>query len=293
MAVEGKIPASGPISFGQVRGLLGENEPNYPFEIDPIILSAYQTYLLRNPEEEGAWYWQSSIAAGFVTPTDFEIFVQNSAEAQIVASTGVPLVTPGNALNYNMNRDMFRVITKQNENTTIKASDLRTKDNSYKLYTEPYLLTTQKTRVGTPISNKLYLKTYFDGNRFTKGDATSLSDTVKVTTFASHPNDPINGNIPWVNQNLDVINFFIKLDEPWDTGWINQNNGYRKSHHTRLYYDPADMSVQIQGLYSYDTSNSKDSRVSLIRVEYIPYYIVQSFYQYYNDGFTAFQANFD
>ena len=293
MSVEGKIPASGEISFGAVRGYLGENEPNYPFEINPIIVSVYQKYLLRNPEEEGAWYWQSQFAAGNITEADFEIFVSTSAEAQIVASTGAPFFTPGVALNYNMNRDMFRAITKLNENTPIRASDLRSKDNSYKLYTDPYLLTTPKTRVQTPLSEKLYLKTYFDGNRFTKGDATSLSDTVIVTTFASHPDDGINGGIPWVNPNLDVINFNIKLDEPWDTGWVNQNNGYRKSHHTRLYYDPNDMSVQIQGLYSYDSSNNKYTRVSVIRVEYVPYYIVQSFYQYYNDGFAAYQANYD
>ena len=59
MAIEGKIPASGPISFGAVRGFLAENAPTHVCHIEPRILAAYEFYLNRIAEEGGAFFWQS------------------------------------------------------------------------------------------------------------------------------------------------------------------------------------------------------------------------------------------
>jgi hypothetical protein len=282
MAIEGKIPASGPISFGAVRGLLGENDPNYPCYVNTAIIGYYQRYLLRLPDEYGALYYQSILETGQRTLAEIEQDIANSPEAQIVASIGTAIGTVGNAENYNMNRDMFRVITKSNSNQPIKASDLRSKDNSYKEYNSPWLLNVQQRNV-TPISPPLNLSDYFSGDQYMNGD------TLKVTVY-SHYGE---GYVAWSSFGRDVINFFIDTSNYYDSGFVLNNAGGSKTHNSRVIYDPADRSIKIQGSYLGGSSGNKNAHCSLIRVEYIQFPIPSNFYQYYPDGLAHFKANHD
>lgn len=285
MAIEGKVPASGAISFNTTRGNLGENEPNYPCIVDPRIINIYQQYLMRDPEESGALYWQSLLESGQLDFNYIDNLIRNSPEAAAVAAAGAPVAPLGPTNNYNMNRDMFRVITKSNDRTTIPASTLRSKDNSYKQYTSPWLADSGAARVATLISPKLMLEDYFGGDQFTD------ADTLKVTTYAHWNENPI----AWVHQSKDVVNFFINLGGTFYESPQVRNIIDKKYCMTQIYYDPTDRSLQVRGLWGYSgaTSSNKWCWASIVRIEYIPHPIPANFWQYYPEGYQHFQANYD
>jgi hypothetical protein len=282
MAIEGKIPASGPISFGAVRGFLGENDPNYTCYVNTAIIGYFQKYLKRIPDEAGALYWQSVLENGTPLAT-IENLIATSLEAQVVASVGAAVATVGNAENYNMNRDMFRVITKTNANQPIKASDLRSKDNSVKEYNSPWMVNIIG-RPATQLTPKIFLNSYFSGDNFRNGD------TIKISTYSATEPDP-DRYANWVYPPWAVINWFIQIGTYFNLRV--QNASGRKRHNTILYYDPADNSIQIQGQYTGASSKSKQCQVAIIRIEYIPHLIVSNFYQYYDAGIDHFKANHD
>ena len=290
MAIEGKIPASGPISFGAVRGILGENDPNYACYVHPEIIRFYTVHLLRLPEEGGAMYWQSILENGVLTLAEIELYISSSNEAQIVAATGGPIAASADATDYNMNRDMFRVITKSNSNQPIKASDLRSKDNSYKEYNSPWLLDARRGQANkevkvtsSDLSPPLFLNNYFDGDQFTGLDA------IKATVY-SHYNE---GFVGWSSFGRDVINFFIRMDNYYDSGFVLNSAGGGKAHYSGIVYDPSDRSIKIKAEYGYSKTKSGNVHCSLIRIEYIPHQIHTNFYQYYDAGIDDFKANHD
>ena len=282
MAIEGKIPASGPISFGAVRGFLAEGAPTHVCHIEPRILAAYEFYLNRIAEEGGAFYWQSQLECGDLTIEEIE---------SRIAADGVLFgIVPGGTVlqvlddsNYNMNRDMLRVITKSNANQPIKASDLRSKDNSIGNFDSPYLLDVQQRNV-TPVSPPFFLNDYFSGDQYKNGD------TLKVTVF-SHYGE---GYVAWSSFGRNVINFFINTKNYYDSGFVLNNGGGSKTHNSRVIYDPADNSIKIQGAYLGKASGNKNAHCSLLRVEYVPFPLTScNFYQYYENGIDDYKANHD
>jgi hypothetical protein len=303
MAIEGKIPASGPISFGAVRGLLGENDPNYPCYVEPKITAFFQKYLLRIPDEGGILYYQSQLQTGNRTIDQIEQDIANSSEAQVVALIGVPIGVVGDAQDYNMNRDMFRVITKSNANQPIKASDLRIKDNSYKSFDNlvdvfngsPSGFVESRGEVRAPISNKLFLSDYFGGDQFTDGD------TIKVTTWSHIKNPSTPGAyVGFGTSYRSVVDHFIQVGTLYPELAYRADQFFIRNHapsgrHTShmLYYDPADQSLQVESRWDGGSAGNKRTWNSIIRIEYIPYGIPHVFYQYYDDGITNYVARYD
>jgi hypothetical protein len=307
MAIEGKIPSSGPISFGSARDNLGDDAipvVDLTVELDRRILGFYRTHLLREPDEAGSLYYQSLLGndAGdqfshtnsINTIDEIEQFFINSAEGQIVAATGAPAPS-GYVSDYNMNRDMFRVITKSNSITSISASQLRTKDNSYTGYRPNYLLDIfdVTSDAALNVSNKLFLTDYFGGDQFVAGD------TIKVTTWGhrfSNPdvpdvNDTFGRSVRFSTSYLSVVNHFIQIGTYYESPGVKNHNGGSKFTYHIVYYDPADQSLRLQTLFT--GKNAREAWSSLIRIEYIPYQIAQNFYQYYYDGYEDFEAKYD
>jgi hypothetical protein len=303
MAIEGKIPASGPISFGAVRGLLGENDPNYPCYVDTTIIGYFNKYLLRIPDEGGILYYQSLLQTGNQTLAQIEADIANSPEAQIVASIGTAIGVVGDAQDYNMNRDMFRVITKSNSNQPIKASDLRSKDNSYKSFGNlvdvsngsPSGFVESIGAVRAPISNKLFLSDYFGGDQFITGD------TIKVTTWSHiiNPSTP-GAYVGFGTSYMSVVDHFIQVGTLYPKLELRADQFFIRNHapsgrHTShmLYYDPVDQSLQVESRWDGGSASNKRTWNSIIRIEYIPYPIPYVFYQYYSDGITNYVARYD
>jgi len=312
MAIEGKISSSGPISFGSARDHLGDDTPipvpDLTVDLDRRIVGFFRTYLLREPDEAGAIYYQSllgndagdqfSYVNSINTIDEIEQFFINSAEGQIVAATGAPAPS-GYVSDYNMNRDMFRVITKTNDITSISASQLRTKDNSYTGYRPNYLLdifdVTSDALLN--LTDKLFLTDYFGGDQFITGD------TIKVTTWGhrfSNPDAPNAGfdenatfgrGVRFSTPYLSVVNHFIQIGTYYESPEVRNHNGPNKYTYHKVYYDPTDQSLQLQALFT--GKNARESWNSLIRIEYIPYQIAQNFYQYYYDGYEDFEAKYD